>query len=303
MKVLVIEFGGADYEYIKKYNCKNLMQTEFGKIEVDELWNNRDVSTQITSQLITGVTWRESGVKGRRHYTNPRVEWLEKNFFRRHGRHMPFEGRTRHLREGIYKTIPGFYFHKRNYVKEDLKCKTLFDKIPNSRAIYVPSYNPEPSWALMRNILDPRQYPEFGEEGALDLLEKNFYWRKKKLMEELPKDYQFLMCQFQIIDSLQHLYIAYQDKPKWDKIEEGYHRIDDFAKSIVDRASHYDIILFLSENGAARPPHDKSVFTHYNRPFYSINRKMNLKKTNMRDFHNHILEWIQKEPHSAKLKI
>lgn len=286
MKVLVVIFGGADYKYIKRFNCKNLMQKEFGKAKVDNLWHNRDVATQITSQLITGETWRKSGITGRKKYTNSRIEYLEKKIFR----DIPFESLTRDIREGIYNSIKGLKFKKRNYLKKDLRCKTLFEKIPNSKAIYVPSYNPEPSWALRRNILNPRNYPDLGIEGALDLLEKNFYWRKKKFMNALKKEYQLLMVQFQFIDSLQHLYMVYTKEKKWDKIKKGYVFIDNFSKKIKKNANNYDLILFISDNGSAAR---RYKFTHYQRPFYSLNKKKNLSKTNMRDFYKYILNWIK----------
>jgi len=297
VRVLVVLFGGVDYKFLNQFPVSALKQKEFGPVKVDCLWKNRDVATQITSQLITGLTWKETGVRGRRKYTNPRVEVLEKGFFQR----LPFEHRWRPLREGLYQCLPGFRFEKRNYVKADLKCKTLFEKIENSKAVYVPSYNPEPDWALRRNILDPRKFPEFGEEGALDLLEKNFSWRRKKFLQELKKEYQLLMCQFQYIDSLQHLYIAYCEHPKMEEIRKGYARIDAFAEEIIRRAKHYDLIFFLSDNGAAAHPSERLGRTHHNRPFYSLNIPMGLKEPNMRDFHDYILEWVTQPPHPGKV--
>lgn len=296
MRVLVIIFGGIDFKFLSKFRISALKQNEFGPVHVNGLWGNRDVATQITSQLITGLTWKDTGIRGRRRYTNPRIEALEKSFFRG----LPFEGKWRPLREGFYQCFSGLRFEKRNYLKEDLKCKSLFDKARNSKAIYVPSYNPEPAWALRRNILDPRKFPEFGEAGALDLLEKNFSWRRKKLLQELNnREYQLLMCQFQYIDSLQHLYIAYCEYPQMEEIQKGYARIDAFAKEILQQAEQYDLVLFLSDNGAAGHPSEHLGQTHHNRPFYSLNIPMGLKEPNMRDLHDCILEWITQRPHSG----
>lgn len=296
MRILVIIFGGADYKFIEEFNCTNLMQKEFGKVTVDNLWKNRDVATQITSQLISGKSWEKSGIKGRKKYTNPIVEKLEKQIFKKYK--IPFQRKTGHLREGFYNTFSTLSFKKRNYLKEDFKCNTLFEMVHNSKAVYVPSYNPEPSWALRRNILDPRAYPEFGIRGALDLLEKNFFWRKKRFFESLKKNYQLLITQFQFIDSLQHLYLVYTKKPQMEKIKEGYYRIEDLVKEIKNNALNYDMILFISDNGAA---HEKGGSTHYNRPFYSINHKKSLVKTNIRDFYYHIINWIKSQPNKGKV--
>jgi hypothetical protein len=296
MRVLVILFGGVDYEYVVEFDCRNLKQAQFGRLEVDELWKDRDVATQITSQFITGKTWRESGVLGRKRYINENTERLEKRFirtrFQDHPWLGPLEYKTRILREGYYAVSRKHSPRKRNYLKDDLRCETLFDLVPNSKAVYVPSYNPEPSWALDRNILDPRYYPSLGEEGALDLAEKNFNWRRKRLFDEVDRDYQLLVAQFQILDSLQHLYLVYSDEPRMDKIEEIYRRMDAFAAEIKEAFDQYDRVVFLSDNGAATTEPGR---THHNRPFYSISDACDLDGVNMRDFFGHVLEWTRED--------
>jgi hypothetical protein len=306
MRVLTVMFGGVDLRYLEQFDCRNLKQAQHGPVQVDRLWQDRDVSTQITSQLVTGRDWRESGVTGRKRYTDPRVEWLEKSLIRprTYGSPVPLlhglEVRTRPLREGLYRTLwPGV--EKRNYLREDLTAPTLFEKIPDSEALYVPAYNPEPSWALGRNILDPRRLPEFGEAGAVDLAEKNFAWRARKFREAMAGDpRQFLMAQFQILDSYQHLYLVYADEPDLERVEEIYRRIDAFAGEILELAAGtYDLVLFCSENGAANTLPGR---THYDRAFYSLSEPMDLDgRTNVRDFHDHVLAWVQAPPNPVRL--
>ena len=304
MKVLTVMFGGVDLHYLERFDCRHLKQAQYGGVEVDNLWQTRDVSTQITSQLITGHDWRTSGVTGRKHYTDPQIEWLEKRVIRPRTYQVPFfhglEARTRPLREGLYQTLRP-RLEKRNYLRDDLLVPTLFEKIPDSEALYVPAYNPEPSWALGRNILDPRRLPEFGEVGAVDLAEKNFAWRSRRFREALAGDpRQFFMTQFQILDSYQHLYLVYADEPNLEKVEEIYQRIDAFAGEIRELAEgKYDLVVFCSENGAANSLRGR---THYNRPFYSLSQPMDLDgRTNMRDFHYHLLSWVQQNPNPTDL--
>lgn len=294
MRVLVVLFGGVDFRYLEKFDCRNLKQAQYGRLDVDELWGDRDVATQITSQLITGETWRESGVLGRKRYTNERTEALEKRMIRtrarRHPMLAPLERKTRFLRTGFYALAPGFSPRQRNYVRTDLECETWFERVPNSEAVYVPSYNPEPSWALDRNILDPRYYPSLGEAGALDLAEKNFSWRRKRLLEESDSDHDLLVAQFQILDSLQHLYLVYSDEPQLDEVEAIYDRIDAFAAEIVRTFDQYDRTLFLSDNGAATTRPGR---THCNRPFYSVSDACEVDGENIRDFFEHVLSWVE----------
>jgi hypothetical protein len=156
--------------------------------------------------LITGKTWRDNGINERKRsilkYRNAGIEWLETKFLK----HVkPGRG----TRQNIYHALGWLDVIKREFLKDDLTCPTLFERITNSQAVYVPAYNPEPSWALDRNILDPRRYPELGVEGALDLREKNYTWRRKRFMDALlGEPRQLLMGQFQYIDSTQHLYLS-----------------------------------------------------------------------------------------------
>jgi hypothetical protein len=298
MRIVVVMFGGLDHEFLAKWDCKNLRQVEWGPVVVDELWNQRDVASAITAQLITGKTWRENGVPDRFQQTEifrrPAVQWLEERLLRNCRL-----GRVR--RRAFYRAFGWLDVIRRGAVRSDLKCPSLFDKIQPSKAVYVPAYNPEPSWALDRNILDPRRYPELGFEGALDLRDKNYSWRRRKFMEALAEGpFQLLMGQFQYIDSTQHLYLSYHEPPLMEEVERAYWRMDAFAAEILAAASgRYDRVLFVSDNGAAR----KNDFrpTHYNRPFYSLSYAENLSRPNLRDFHDLILAWARAEPNPAAI--
>ena len=292
MKVLTVIFGGMDSDYLAKLDCKNLKQAEWGKVVVDELWQERDVATQITAQLITGKTWRENGVNERKKstisYRKNSIQKLEEGFLS----NIKFaSGR----RKKIYSALGWADIFSREFLKPDLKVPCLFDLVENSKAVYIPAYNPEPSWALGRNILDPRHYPDLGVEGALDLLEKNYIWRRKKFMEALDEEpYQLLMGQFQYIDSTQHLYHAYSEPERPDLVEKAYWRMDDFAGEILAKAKgRYDRVLFISDNGAAI----KNSFrpTHHNRPCFSVSEPLGIEENNLRDFFDHILSWTKQE--------
>ncbi len=298
MKVLVVIFGGLDHQFLEKWDCQNLRQAEWGKVEVNDLWNQRDVATQITAQLITGKTWRENGVNQRKKtftvWRNKKVQWFEEKVLR--GMRW-----TRGTRHALYSALRFTDVRQREFLHADLTCPCLFDLVENSKAVYVPAYNPEPNWALDRNILDPRRFPDLGVDGALDLLEKNYFWRRKKFMKALVEDepYQLLVGQFQYIDSSQHLWISYSDPDRMDKIEEAYWRMDEFAGEILKEAKgKYDRVLFISDNGAARKIDYKP--THHNRPFYSISEPLGIEKKNLRDFFHHILSWTQEKTNNLK---
>jgi hypothetical protein len=291
MKVMVVIFGGVDTKYLELGKYAGLKQAKYDGVEVDKLWRDRDVATQITSQLITGKSWRKTNIRGRKKYIDSRIQYIEKDVIRehipKHGTIEKIERYSRRFREGLYDSI-GMSSETRNYIGSDLESTTIFDKVDNSCAIYVPAYNPEPSWAVRRNILDPEVYPELGEKAALDLAEKNFQWRKDKLFTHSGKEYDLLVTQFQYLDSLQHLYAWYLNDS--EMIKKGYARIDKLAEEIKANFSQYDIILFISDNGVPNPNSNR---THHNRPFYSINENKNITETNIRDFYRHILNWTK----------
>jgi hypothetical protein len=182
-----------------------------------------------------------------------------------------------------------------------LNCLCLFDRIPKSVAVYVPSYNPEPSWALDRNIFDPRRYPGLTLEDAVDLLEKNLDWRQRRFLEELRQEpAPLLMTQFQYLDSVQHLYLDYVSPPNHAAVAAAYQAMDRFAAEIKRAASgKYDRLLFVSDNGAALK--DGYRPTHQNRPFYSIDTTVGLDRPNLRDFHDLILNWVAGDPNPGKV--
>jgi hypothetical protein len=298
MNVLVVIFGGVDTEYLGRFSCPSLVQEEWGQVVVDDLHDKRDVASQITAQLITGETWRENGVGDRKRqfisYRSSRVQQLEERVFRNVSK-----GRTKRRR--LYDLLRWADVTEREFVGEDLTCPSLFDRIPGSAAVYVPAYNPEPSWALDRNIFNPRRYPGLGVPEAVDLLDKNFSWRRSRFLEALrqpPKP--LLVAQFQYIDSLQHLFLDYVTPPDEDEVESGYRMIDSFAKEIkAEAAGRYDRVLFVSDNGAAL----KNGYqpTHHNRPFYSVDTAVGLERPNLRDFHDLILEWVDADPNPGEI--
>lgn len=293
MNVLVVIFGGVDTTNLNENEHQNLLQETSGKVHVDKLWRERDVATQITSQLITGESWRMTGITGRKKYIDEQVERIEKDLTRsvlpRSGYLGWFENQTRPFREGIYSSL-GLDTSTQNYTKNDIEVPTVFEEIPDSKAIYVPSYNPEPSWAIRRNILNPTTYTDFGEEGAVDLAEKNLNWHKKKLFEHSDTEHSLLMTQFQYLDSMQHLYSAYTHNP--EKVEQAYDRMDALAGQIKSEFDGYDLTLFISDNGT---PTSEPSRTHHNRPFYSVDRDLDLPgKINMREFYDLIINWTEK---------
>jgi hypothetical protein len=163
-------------------------------------------------------------------------------------------------------------------------CETLFDKVPDSNAVCVPAYNPEPSWAIRRNILDPAKYPDLGFSAADSLLLKNFNWRKRKLRRAVEKRVNKLtVVHFQYLDSLQHLYKEYGNDP--ERIKEGYEKMSSYVADVKAR-SDADRTIIMSENGAYT---HSSENIHRKEAYYSTDFDT-WGSINMRDLHTKLVD-------------
>ncbi|MFB6185663.1 MAG: hypothetical protein ABEI86_02200, partial [Halobacteriaceae archaeon] len=101
-------------------------------------------------------------------YTNPYVELLESKL----------PERTATIRGYIYEHLNGkfnsFNCQKRRHIASDLNAPTIFDSIKDSKALFMPAYNPETQWCVMRNTIRVSEFPELGEDATVDLIEKNW---------------------------------------------------------------------------------------------------------------------------------
>jgi hypothetical protein len=266
-RTLVIVFGGADYSRIKSYNCTSFYQAEFGLTNVSD-FQPREPSI-ILASLITGELQSVHGIN--REYI------IENKLIRRIYEFMRSRSETTRQTAGSLVDVK-----KRRPIKSDFHIDTIFDQIDGSIPVSIPSYNPETAWCVDRNVISPLEYPELGLDAAEDLLEKNFEWRKKRCLEAIDSDSPFVMCHFQKIDSVQHLYYKYSDDE--DRIKQVYHEMDELAADIRDRAqkSGFDRIDFISEHGL---PRDDSL-KHEDTGFYSSNQSLGLDTPSITEFYD-----------------
>jgi len=286
MSTLVIAFDGLDKELIEEFELKHIPQKEFGKID-----NHTDISNIVTSELfasfITGTTSEKHGVKSLVKWSNPKIE----NFENRVSDSELFN-KFKNLRHAIFESVNSLEAQKRKYRKEDLRIDTFFEEIKNSRAIFVPSYNPSTFWMIGAD-LEPIKYGYSLEETADHYETREHIHRKKELFNELENDLiearDLLMCHFHKSDTLQHLY---GDKHvgvyNEDKLKTLYKQIDSLAEKIKNKAQEkgYDKIIFMSDHGlpSAGTVHNKNAF-------YSANFELfGDQEPHITDFHDKIVD-------------
>lgn len=278
-KILVVAFDGLDYELIKEFGLENIQQEEFGKID-----NQTRISSVKTSELfaafITGANYEKNGVKGHTKWTNSKVDKLEEildawTVFEK------FKG----IRTALYRSINRLNCINRKYRKEDLETETIFEEIENSRAMYVPSYNPSIFWIVGAG-LDPFKYGYSSAQVEENWDQREFENRKTKLFDELDSDIlparDLLMCHFHRPDLHQHLYgdkfIGSQERGfNKSKLRELYLETDELAGEIKQKAlkKGYDRIIFMSDHGLpTESEHNENAFYSCNKPLFDEKPKI-----------------------------
>lgn len=259
-KLLIVAWDGLDHNLIKDFDLEHIPLDEMGKIDNDTGIKTRSTSELYTS-FITGKTFRTHGVTGINKF-NKRGALLEKIF-------------PKEIRAGLPAT--GLMYNKlwdilgadkRKYEKQDYDTETLFDVIEDSKAMYVPGYNPGFGWSanLKSHTLDELMYRENPLDEAEKTVEMMFERRWKGLQKAFDEDdYQLLMTHFHFPDYIQHFYgtkgLSYDE----DRLKEMYERVDAKAKQIKTWANLYGYdVLFISDHGLPEN------FEHNKQAFYSI---------------------------------
>lgn len=281
-KILLIAFDGLDYNLIKEFCCKNLMLKEFGKIN-NYTGINEIMTSELFASFITGKYWKEHGIEGLKISNQTLSSKIVESLY--------FPLLTKFKFYSFLFNILKRFFNYKKYkpTKRDLKADTIFEKIKNSKAMFVPSYNPSPFWTA-RADWEPLDLGYSLEEAAESYNGREFRYRKEKFWEELnlKSTRSFLMCHFHKTDTIQHFFgdrkVGTFDKNKLKKL---YKETDKFAKKIYEKALNkgYDYIIFMSDHGLP------SEIAHNKNAFYSCNKKLfPNKKPKIIDFYGKFLE-------------
>lgn len=290
-KILVVAFDGLDKELIDEFNLEHVKQEEYGSID-----NQTGMSDQMTSELftsfITGKNYEEHGVKGLKKNLRPRrqkvVDIITPESFAGKIRGFDF------LRRNLERILD---IDRRKYKKEDIESETVFEEIENSRAMFIPGYNPSMLWTMM-GFGKPLEYGYTSSDILKMWDEQEYEYRKEELFSELenpilaPRD--FLMCHFHRPDTHHHFFEgAIKNRNQADekygrsKLKKMYEETDQLAKEIKEKALEkgYTHIIFMSDHGL---PTEKG---HNENAFYSCNKEIfKDKKPKIYDFYREFID-------------
>ncbi|MFB6158104.1 MAG: alkaline phosphatase family protein [Candidatus Nanohalobium sp.] len=285
-KVLVVAFDGLDKELIEQFGLENIKMSEFGSI--DNSTGITDIKTsELFASFITGETSVKHKVTGLKKQPET-LRWRFINFL---------------TPKKLTENIRGFYRFRETlkwvlnaqspfkYTREDIDCPTIFDEMKNSRAMFVPSYNPDFLWdAGGLGLINSLGYSRRKKVKIWD--ERSYEIRKNKLFSELENDIisprDFLMVHFHRPDFYQHLYgDKYADMYEEGKLKQLYRQTEDLAVKIKNAAKEagYTHIIFMSDHGLP------TEYEHNENAFYSCNKELFGDETpHITDFHDKILK-------------
>lgn len=272
MSVLVVAFDGLDYELIQKYECNNIIQQEFGRID-----NDTNIYWRMTSELfasfLTGKTWRDHGVRGLVKWNNRVVDAVE-NYLLQYKLFRKFCG----IRAKIYQNILGI--KRRQYLKTDYDPPTVLKKVNDSVEIDMPAYNPR--FSQGDGLLE-----KYGISAAVKQQNAIFEYKTQKLFEAIDAEHDLVMAHFHKVDHFQHWFWEIGDE---ETVKAAYHETDNLAAKILENAEDkYDLILFMSDHGLPEGgQHNKNAF-------HSSNIDLGLEHPHITDFHDLILEHVENQ--------
>jgi hypothetical protein len=275
---LVVAFDGLDYELIKEFDCENIKQQSFGHI--DNSTDTKSIKTsELFANLITGKNYEQHGIEGLSVWTNPRIGKLEKLISR-----LPYSNKTSELRQAVYESLGFLSAKKMRPDKTFLEEETVFEKIDNSRAMFVPTYNPSEYWQMGLDMT-PLEYG-FSAQKSLEIWDtREHQHRKKELFHELESEIlparDLLMCHFHRPDIHQHIY-GDPDTSSFnkDRLRKLYQETDELAAEIKEKAESagYEEIVFMSDHGL---PEGEQ---HNTNAFWSSSAQSSVSKVSLKDF-------------------
>ncbi len=284
---LIIAFDGLDKQLIEDFDLEHVKQEEFGSIDNDSGMTAR-MTSELFASFISGTNHEDHGATNLAHYPDTLPAKLAEEV-----RYSNLITKVRGLHRLQKVLTAGMGERPRKYTKEDLDTITWFEKVSNSRAMFVPSYNPSKFW--LADPTGPLMEQGFSTDEVLRFWDSREYeYRKNALFEEFEKfgARNLLMCHFHRPDEYQHHYGDPEIKQDRDKLLKIYLETDDLAKKIKKRAQDagYDRIIFMSDHGVP------SSGEHNKNAFYSSNFELFGSKTpHITDFHDPVVEMASQD--------
>jgi predicted AlkP superfamily pyrophosphatase or phosphodiesterase len=267
--MLIVAFDGLDHELLQQYGCRTFVDMDrFGRID-NQTGIHHIKTCELFASFITGELPDTHGVTELKTWNTEQMQKV-----RRFCQKYLVANKWAALRRAAISSINRLDANWRAYHREDLQCPTLFDTIPGSRALNVPSYS--------KNTMLNRATTAIDLDLGLGHMERDvraeFMYRQRELWKLMACEPPLLMAHFHFPDFMQHMHGDDQEQ-----LRPVYEEIDDLAAAIMDAADGFDEILFMSDHGM--PTENE----HNENAFYGTTLDVD-GKPHMTDFYDIIVE-------------
>jgi hypothetical protein len=276
MKCFILGLDGIEYDFVEAWNLKNLMQTEYGKVEVPIGEEGVPMSPQVWSSFLTGRVENISFPKTPRIYKILVFLWNNFGFF---VKYIPFL--KRRFQKIGRKVQAGRGQLSLNY---KLQNPTILDVV-NSKAINFPFINHDDSTF---KITYTYAIGELSLDECLESLKHDYIEHKKSIFKAIRENEIELFFAFlHHIDSFQHYAFRRQEI-----IEEMYEDVDSFAASLKQELTTLypdSKFIIVSDHGF-----DLNTGMHSKYAFYSTNIPLDPIPQKITDFYGILTSLVNK---------
>nr|MDO8044128.1 alkaline phosphatase family protein [Candidatus Baldrarchaeota archaeon] len=281
-RVFVLALDGLEYDLVKKWNLKNLMQKSFGKIKLRKEYciKSKPSWAEGTPEEVvpyTPIVWASfiTGLPPQKHKI--KTIWTYGKILDRI-RKLPLIRHIKGKRKLLYKIGLG----PRVVNKRDLNARTIFDVVKPSIDVYVPTYSDNTELHRRLSKALSISLKEYERE-----IWKVHRLRERKVFENLHREWKLFMAYFDIADLMGHLHIA--KRPQ--RLRRVYRALEILSLEIKRRIPGDTVFIVVSDHGMK--PEPDGTGNHSDHAFYSLNIETDWKPSDITDFYHKIIEWCE----------
>lgn len=238
--MLILAVDGLDYYLVKKFKLKNLLQTYNKKIRLKEF--SQIITHPIWATIISGKLPQTHGMITTTKWKNPIIQFMNEFLSKRTNLEKK-EKISRNMFISNLLTKLGFkktLWNKLDWEKRGIQ--TIFDKIKNSKAISVPTWNEDHLYQKIRAEL-VRSIGNLQKMRSLEeILIKDWGKKEENLREEIKKSYDLIFCYFIILDAIGHMY-----RGNLEQMKKYYKLFDDFISRL--KKDFKGKLMIISDHG------------------------------------------------------
>ena len=274
-RVVLLALDALDYYLVNKWRLIHLKQEIHGKFEIDKRYYHwREpvpFSPTIWCTIATGEPPEAHGVR----------DWWRYSGFLEKLRFLPLIRSIRGKRKILWKLGV-----KPKIVDREVVGNTIFDRIPDSRAVYFPCYNDS---SELHERLSRAIYK--GIKTYIDEVWKVHYIRREALLDALGGKWRLLAAYFDIADLLGHACF----KRCRLQLLKAYLDLNAIVAKVRKLVGEDTLVIVVSDHGMALSE-DGVSGSHTGYAFWSLSRDLKLRINDFLDIPNLIENILMEKP-------